>query len=230
MIQSFFVTGTDTDVGKTLVACALLEAANQRGLVTAAIKPVAAGCELTPEGLRNSDALQLQQAMSQSLTYEQVNPVALLPAIAPHIAAQVNMQTLQAEPLAAACRELMVAPAEFFLIEGAGGWRVPLNRNETLADVAIALQVPVILVVGMKLGCINHALLTVEAIRRDGLVLAGWVANRIDAQMAVYQENLASLVGLIDAPCLGVIPSLSEPSARLAASYLDLSLLLFKGE
>ena len=174
MKNTWFVTGTDTDVGKTAICCALLSAANDRGLSTAAIKPVAAGCD---ENGHNSDALQLQAAMSAQLDYAQVNPVALELAIAPHIAAEREGRNLQASRLAGLCRGVMMGSAEFILIEGAGGWRVPINSRETLADVAVALQVPVIMVVGMRLGCVNHALLTAEAIRRDGLHLAGWVAN-----------------------------------------------------
>ena len=226
MGKKFFVAGTDTDAGKTLVASGLLEAANRQGLSTVAIKPVAAGCEQTEQGLRNSDALILQQVMSASLPYEQVNPIALEPPIAPHIAAQQIGKSLRVAQLAGFCRGVMMQPSDFLIIEGAGGWRVPLNDRETLADLAKELQMPVILVVGMKLGCISHALLTVEAIQRDGLPLAGWVANRIDPDMRCYEENLATLKSLIPSYFLGEVPHLPEANAKSSADHLDISPLI----
>ncbi len=225
MTQSYFVTGTDTEVGKTAVACALLEAANQRGLKTAAIKPVAAGCDA--QG-RNDDALQLQQAMSVAMPYEQVNPVALQAAIAPHIAAAQEGRTLQVSRLAGLCRGVMLGGADLVLIEGAGGWRVPLGSRETLADLAKELQVGVILVVGMRLGCINHALLTAEAIARDGLHLAGWVANQPGERMNCHEENLDTLLRLMPAPLLGEVPALTPFSASRAAEYTDITRLIDK--
>jgi dethiobiotin synthetase len=222
----FFITGTDTDVGKTLVATGLLVAANQRGLTTVAIKPVAAGCEETGDGLRNRDALLLQQAMSLPLPYAQVNPVALQPAIAPHIAAQQAGKRLGLSQLVGFCRGVMMQPADLALIEGAGGWRVPLNSRETLAGLASELELPVIMVVGMKLGCINHALLTAEAIAQDGLKLAGWVANQIERDMPCYQDNLQSLKSLIRAPCVGELPFLEQPNADAASRYLKMDLVI----
>lgn len=207
--KTFFVTGTDTGVGKTLMSAGLLLAAKERGLSTAALKPVAAGCEVTAEGLRNDDALLLQSVITQPLAYEQVNPVALEPAIAPHIAAQQARRVLSVDRIAGFCRGVL-HQADFTLVEGAGGWRVPLNPAETLADLARTLQLPVILVVGIRLGCINHAMLTVEAIARDGLPLAGWVANIIDPDMPCQQENILSLQQRLAAPCLGVVPYLGQ--------------------
>ncbi len=219
----FFIAGTDTDAGKTTVAAGLLEAANRSGLSTLGMKPVAAGCEHTEQGLRNADALSLQQAMSLSLPYEQINPVALEPAIAPHIAADQAGRRLTVAQLAGFCRGLLMQSADLALIEGAGGWRVPLNRRETLADLAVELQLPVILVVGLKLGCINHALLTAEAIARDGLALAGWVANTVDGDMQAFEANLATLRQRLPAPCLGVVPHLAPPSAAAVAPHLTLN-------
>lgn len=218
--KAFFITGTDTDVGKTFVAASLLMAAKERGLTTAALKPVAAGCEKTPEGLRNADALLLQSVITQTLYYEQVNPIALESAIAPHIAAQHEKRSLSADRLAGFCRGVLNT-ADFTVVEGAGGWRVPINPAETLADLAKALRLPVILVVGVRLGCINHALLTVEAIRHDGLTLAGWVANCIDADMSALQENIQSLGARIPAPCLAVIPWLGARDLAAAATHFD---------
>lgn len=226
MAKKFFIAGTDTDAGKTLVASALLIAANKQGLTTSAIKPIAAGCEETADGLRNSDALSLQEAMSLDLPYEQVNPVALLPAIAPHIAAEQAGKRIRVAQLEGFCRGVFMQRSDLIVVEGAGGWRVPLNSVETLADLAKSLELPIILVVGMRLGCINHCLLTVEAIRRDGLMLAGWVANKIDPEMSCYEENLATLKEMVSAPCIGEIPFLERPSHDLASSYLDISPLL----
>jgi len=218
----FFVTGTDTGVGKTAVSAALLTAAKKQGLRTLAIKPVASGCEETAEGLRNSDALILQQAMTESLPYEQVNPVALQPAIAPHVAAARAGHRLSAQRLAGFCRGLQLRPADLLLIEGAGGWWVPLNERETFAVVPRILGAPVILVVALRLGCINHALLTAAAIRGDGLPLAGWVANRPDpVAMANEGETLAYLQAHLPAPCLGVLPALAGADAEALSAFLD---------
>lgn len=189
----FFVTGTDTGVGKTWVSCRLLERAKEAGLRCYGLKPVAAGCEDTADGPRNEDALALMAASSVELPYEQVNPVALKAAVAPHIAAQQDGKTVTLSRLAGYVRGALNAnPADLVLIEGAGGWRVPLNDHEMLSGLARELNVPVIQVVSMKLGCINHALLTAEAIKNDGLRYAGTMANCIGS-MDVQQENLLTL-------------------------------------
>lgn len=224
MKHIWFVAGTDTEVGKTVVSTALLTAANRLGLQTLGLKPLAAGCEETPDGLRNDDALKLQQAASVRLSYDQVNPIALQAAVAPHIAA--GEQRLSAERIVAYCRGALMQRADLVVIEGAGGWRVPLNARETLARVPQLMELPVILVVGMKLGCINHALLTAEAIARDGLQLVGWVANQIDPNMACHDENLQTLKERLRAPLLGSLPWLEQPTCETLAEYLDLSLLL----
>lgn len=201
MKGTFFVTGTDTEVGKTWVSCRLLERAKQDGLSCYGLKPIAAGCEDTAEGPRNEDALALMAASSVKLSYEQVNPVALKAAIAPHIAAQDEQRALSAERLAGYLRgTLMSHKADLILVEGAGGWRVPLNNREPLSRLPQIMKWPVILVVGMKLGCINHALLTVEAIKRDGLELAGWVANDLGKPMERLEDNIRTLESIIAAP------------------------------
>ena len=222
MSRTFFVTGTDTEVGKTAVSCALLRAAAAAGLRTAAVKPVAAGCD--DQG-RNEDALQLMAAMTETLEYEQVNPVALAEAIAPHIAAEREGRQLQVSRLAGLCRGVMLGGADLVLIEGAGGWRVPLAGRRTLADLAGELRTDVILVVGMRLGCINHALLTAEAIQRDGLRLAGWVANQPGERMSCHEENLDTLCRLLPAPLLGEIPRLQPFDPELAAKSLAIEAL-----
>jgi dethiobiotin synthetase len=218
--KAFFITGTDTDVGKTLISAGLLVAAKDNGLTTAALKPVAAGCEKTAAGLRNSDALMLQSVITQTLPYEQINPIALEAAIAPHIAAQQEKRSVSVDRLAGFCRGVL-SSADFTIVEGAGGWRVPINPRETMADLAKNLQLPVIMVVSMRLGCLNHALLTFEAIVRDGLPLAGWVANCIDADMPVLQENIDSLLARLPIPCLATVPFLLEPSATAMATYFN---------
>lgn len=225
MSAAFFVTGTDTDVGKTTIAAGLLRAARLAGLSTAAVKPVASGCEAGTDGLRNSDALALLAECSLPLSYAEVNPFAFAPAIAPHLAAREAGVELKVEALAAAVQAVLAQQADFTLVEGAGGWRVPLGEQATLADLPVALDLPVILVVGVRLGCINHALLTAEAIARDGLRLAGWVANVLDPQTSRLDDNLRTLTERLAAPCLGQVPRLEQACAAAVARHLDISLL-----
>ena len=225
MSPAYFITGTDTDVGKTTVAAGLLQAARAAGLSTAAGKPVASGCEVTPEGLRNADALALMAQCTLALSYEEVNPVAFEPAIAPHIAAREAGVALTVQALLTPMQRILRQRADFTLIEGAGGWRVPLSGQDSLSDVAQGLDLPVILVVGVRLGCISHALLTAEAIAQDGLQLAGWVANIIDPKTSRLEENLATLAERLPAPCLGRVPKLKSPTPEAVAQYLELDLL-----
>ena len=222
----YFVAGTDTGVGKTLVAAALLHLAGERGLRTAALKPVAAGSDERGGKRVNEDGLLLQLASNSHQTYEPVNPVALAAAIAPHIAAAQEGQGLSVAQLVDRCRPVLErADVDLLVVEGAGGWLVPLNDDETLADLAAVLRLPVVLVVGMKLGCLNHALLTCGEICRRGLTLAGWVGSCIDPQMAVLEENLDTLRQRIDAPCLGVVGHLAKPTPTNAAAGLDAEVL-----
>ncbi len=225
MSQAYFIAGTDTDVGKTTIAAGLLHAARLQGLSTLGAKPVASGCSVTPKGLRNADAQALIDESSIKLAYEEVNPFAFEPAIAPHIAAREAGVALQVPVLLKAMRHVLDQGADFTLIEGAGGWRVPLSNLDNLSDLAIALKLPVILVVGVRLGCINHALLSAEAISRDGLQLAGWVANIIDPRTSRLEENLASLAERLPAPCLGRVPKLKQASADAVAEHVQLDLL-----
>jgi len=224
--KTVFVTGTDTEVGKTMVSAAILEAAKVAGKRTLGMKPIASGCENTPEGLRNKDALILQQAATETLAYDLVNPVALAPAIAPHVAAAQAGRTISADRLVGFCRGMQMRSADLLLIEGAGGWRVPLNDRETYSAVPRELGVPVVLVVALRLGCINQTLLTAEAIRNDGLVLAGWVANHAEpAAMSCEQETLDYLMEHIGAPCLGVIPWVEGASPTTLSGYLGVDVL-----
>ncbi|HYQ49589.1 MAG TPA: dethiobiotin synthase, partial [Pseudomonas sp.] len=193
MSQAYFIAGTDTDVGKTTIAAGLLHAARLQGLSTLGAKPVASGCTVTAKGLRNADAQALIDESTLKLEYEAVNPFAFEPGIAPHVAAREAGVVLEVSALLNAMRYVLDQGADFTLVEGAGGWRVPLSNHANLSDLAIALKLPVILVVGVRLGCINHALLSAEAIARDGLQLAGWVANIIEPRTSRLEENLASL-------------------------------------
>ncbi|MGA4637934.1 dethiobiotin synthase [Pseudomonas solani] len=223
MAAAFFIAGTDTEIGKTTVAAGLLHAARRAGLSTAASKPVASGCLATADGLRNEDALALLGECSLPLAYVEVNPLAFEPAIAPHLAAREAGVELNLAALSAPVRRILDKGADFTLVEGAGGWRVPLADRANLSDLPIALGLPVILVVGVRLGCINHALLSAEAILRDGLPLAGWVANLVDPNTSRLEENLATLTERLPAPCLGRIPRLESPTPGAVAAWLDLA-------
>lgn len=204
-MKGAFITGTDTGVGKTRVATALVEALVRDGLRVAVMKPIAAGAERTSEGLRNDDALALIRASNVAAPYDQVNPYcAELPA-SPHIAlseAGIVVDLALIRRSAATLAE----SADLLIAEGAGGWYAPLTDQLTLADVASALQLPVVLVVGLRLGCLSHALLTAEAIERAGLTLAGWVANHAQPQFERAHENIATLERRLRAPLLEVVP------------------------
>lgn len=229
-MQRYFITGTDTDVGKTLIASALLARARRDGLTTLGLKPVASGCENTVHGLRNGDALSLMAQTFPTTDYATINPFAFAPAIAPHLAAERAGCMLDLERLEAALAPAMAESRDLVVVEGAGGWRVPLNSNQNLAELASLLELRVVLVVGLKLGCLNHAQLTAEAICADGLDLAGWVGNLVDPGFAedhlLYRANLDHLTQVIPAPCLGVVPRLiaadSVERAEQAADYLNL--------
>ena len=217
----FFITGTDTDSGKTLVGCGLISALHSAGYSVLGMKPVASGCMLTADGLRNDDALALMAAASRPVDYRLVNPYAFEPAVAPHLAAQQAGIDISFEEIERCFRELR-RRARLVVVEGVGGWRVPLGADGDVSDLAARLGLPVILVVGLRLGCINHALLTAEAIRSRGLKLAAWVANTLDPAMPLREENLQTLHARIDAPCLGDLPRLSPPGAAAAATRLSL--------
>ncbi|WP_088328636.1 dethiobiotin synthase [Lacimicrobium sp. SS2-24] len=220
-MKSFFVTGTDTEVGKTFVTATMLHQLAYRRFQTIGFKPVASGSEETEDGLRNADALTLQAASTLALTYEQVNPFTFLPAIAPHIAAKEQGQVISLKRLTEHYHKLKQLGADYLFTEGAGGWRLPLGDDDYLSDFVKAEKIDVILVVGMRLGCLNHALLTCEAIAADGLNLAGWVANQVELDMPHIETNLESLKQRIQAPFLGYIPRLNDPES--SQQYLDLT-------
>lgn len=205
MSKGYFVTGTDTGVGKTWASLAIMAHLQQQGHTVVGMKPVASGCERVAGGLRNEDALLIQQQGSLPLPYDTVNPYAFAPAIAPHIAAkqakvQIRLDTLRADYLQ------LTQQAEWVIVEGAGGWLVPLNDSDNMADLAKTISLPVVLVVGLRLGCINHALLSAQSIRAHGCQLAGWIANTLEPQMPCLEENIASIAARIAAPLLGILP------------------------
>jgi dethiobiotin synthetase len=223
-MKGYFITGTDTGVGKTLVSLALMHALQAQGKNVAGMKPVSAGCLKTKNGLRNDDAVQLQKASSIELPYDIINPYAYEPPIAPHIAAhqlgdQISINKIED------CFNPIASQSDLVIVEGAGGWLVPINENETMADIAVRLNLPVVLVVGMRLGCLNHALLTVESIQNNGGKLAGWVANQIPPNMDKSAENIDSLEHRISAPLLGLIPCNPDSSPAQISPHLDISLL-----
>ncbi len=218
MTQAWFVTGTDTEIGKTFVSCALLHAARARGLTAVGMKPVAAGVDGNG---RNEDVEALCAASSIQLAREAINPYLFQPPIAPHIAAAEAGVVIEGK-IIRNCFETLAEAADVVIVEGVGGFRVPLGPGFDAADLAVELALPVILVVGMRLGCINHALLTAEAIERRGLTLAGWVANQIQPDMARLEENIAALGERIAAPLLGRVPYLPGSDAVRAAGFLTL--------
>ncbi|GJL46895.1 TPA: ATP-dependent dethiobiotin synthetase BioD [Citrobacter farmeri] len=226
MTKRYFVTGTDTEVGKTVASCALLQAARSLGYRTAGYKPVASGSEMTPEGLRNSDALALKRNSSLALEYEAVNPYTFAEPTSPHIISADEGKPIRADVLSDGLRALGTQ-AEWLLVEGAGGWFTPLAEDFTFADWVQSERLPVILVVGVKLGCINHAMLTAQAVEQAGLLLAGWVANDVTPPGKRHHEYMTTLKRVIPAPLLGEIPWLAAGAENAATGqYLDLSLLV----
>ena len=222
MSGGWFITGTDTGVGKTLVAQTLLTALARQDLRAVGMKPVASGCQPTPNGLRCADAEQLIISSGVAADYADVNPYAFAPPVAPSLAAQAAGVEIRLEKIIAHFERLRrLAP--WVVVEGVGGWLVPLGPGLTMAQVAQALRLPVILVVGMRLGCLNHALLTAQAIRQQGVPLAGWVANRIDPDMLWPEKNEAALCDCLDAPMLATFPclNLQIAGARLPVFVLE---------
>jgi dethiobiotin synthetase len=219
--RGYFVTGTDTGVGKTVVTLGLMQCLQSQGTSVAAMKPVASGCERLASGLRNTDALQLQRQASMALDYELVNPYAFEPPIAPHIAAAQAGVRIDPENILGSYQRL-AARVDCVLVEGVGGWQVPLNEDQTLADLARLLGLEVIMVVAIRLGCLNHALLTAASIAAAGCTLAGWVANRLPPLNDCGRENINTLKSRISAPLLGVLPEYQGVSANLVAEKLSL--------
>ena len=214
-----FIAGTDTGIGKSVATAGLLRALQVRGLRASGMKPVASGCTLTAQGLRNEDAELLRTHGSGTPDYALVNPYALPEPIAPHLAAARAGVEIRLDPIVAAFAALSTM-SQCVVVEGVGGWAVPLSPTLMQADLVRALKQPVILVVGLRLGCLNHALLSARAIKADGCELIGWIANRIDPLMDCVDENLATLRARLSAPCLGVLPHADTPDPRQLASHL----------
>ena len=219
-----FVTGTDTEIGKTLVSAAILHKLSSNGVRACGMKPVAAGAVMRDGALHNEDADTLVAAGNVHLPANLTTPYMLREPAAPHIAAALEGVSIGPVPIIAAYAEVSAA-SDAVVVEGVGGFRVPFSEGFDSADMAVQLNVPVILVVGLRLGCINHALLTVEAIIKRDLVLAGWVANQIDPDMRFVDENIDALAQYIPAPLLGRVPYLKNPTVQEAAAFIDLSSL-----
>jgi dethiobiotin synthetase len=219
--RSFFVTGTDTGVGKTLVCCALLYGFAALGKSVIGMKPVAAGAIRSADGMVNDDVALLRAASNVEAPPQLVNPYCFEPPIAPHLAAEHAGAAIELATIVSAYRQL-AALADIVIVEGVGGFCVPLNREEDGADLAQRLGLPVILVVGLRLGCLNHALLTAQAIRAKGLLLAGWIANRIDPALAAADENVSALAERLSAPLLGKVKFAVAPDSRRIAALIDL--------
>ncbi|MGF1700954.1 dethiobiotin synthase [Photobacterium makurazakiensis] len=224
MTNAFFVTGTDTEVGKTVASRAILHAAASANIKMAGYKPVASGSVPTQEGMRNSDALYIQDASVVDLAYDEVNPYAFEAAVSPHLAAEQEGREIDFDVLSEGLSKLK-EKSEAVLIEGAGGWRVPVTRTEFLSTWVKREKLPVILVVGVKLGCMSHAMLTAEAIQHDGLEVVGWVANRINPGTENYAEIIRMMEANLPGKKLGEIPYMPGIKKRDLSKYIDLSSL-----
>lgn len=224
--KSFFILGTDTGVGKTMVASAILTGLKAQGLSTIGLKPIASGAQLTSMGLRNDDALHLQKAASICLPYQQVNPFCFADPIAPHIAAEREKSFLSVSAIMQSCQLALSYQADYGVIEGVGGVCVPLNKKETFADLVQMMGSPIILVVGMRLGCLNQALLTWEYLQQRQLPVIGWIANQVDPMMECIEENINFLKSSLSAPCLGLFPHLKEVNLSVFSSLIDYKTLL----
>lgn len=210
--RGVFITGTDTGVGKTVVATSMVRSLVQAGHRIAVMKPVAAGANETPTGLQNEDAVALMAAANVPATYEAVNPYCLKLAASPHIAAANEGISIKLAPIVQAFGHL-TRTSDLVVVEGAGGWQAPINETETMADIAVALDVPVVLVVGLRLGCLSHALLTAEAIEARGLTCVGWIGNHLQPRFDHAAENIATLEARLAAPLLDVVPFRPAESA-----------------
>ncbi|MCU7906329.1 MAG: dethiobiotin synthase [Candidatus Thiodiazotropha sp. (ex Epidulcina cf. delphinae)] len=217
---NLFVTGTDTGCGKTEVTLGLMHRLQRQGECVLGMKPVASGAHITAEGLCNEDARRIQAQCSLAIPYAEVNPFVYDLPIAPHLAARVAGRPILLDEIREGVIRLQ-AKADRVIVEGVGGWHVPLGDDATLADLARMLNLPMVMVVGLRLGCINHALMTAECMLNAGVRLVGWIANQVDPQMLAPAENISTLRGWLPVPCLGEIPHLQQPTAETVASYLD---------
>jgi dethiobiotin synthetase len=226
MLKSIFVTGTDTEVGKTVVSCGLVKALQDKFSIVNGYKPIAAGTEIFALGEGNEDAFALMGVNSSELSYSDVNPVMLKHAIAPHIAANIENTPVNTELMTSGLQNLS-SKSDFVVVEGAGGWHVPLNDNGLMMSNWVADQkLPVVLVVGVKLGCLNHALLTVEAIKASGCTLVAWVANNLNETSDISKLNISYLQAAIEAPCIAELPYNTSLNADTAAECFELEALV----
>lgn len=224
MSQCIFITGTDTEVGKTLVSRALIMALVKLNYRVSGFKPIAAGCEKTEQGMINEDATALQQVSNVDLTYTEINPFALVLPTSPHIAAKRESITIDFDVLDKNLEQHQ-RKSDIVVVEGAGGWKVPISDNEFLSTWVNKQKLPVIVVIGIRLGCLNHAMLTIESIKNEGLEVLGWVANTVDPSFEFYEENIQFLEHHISAPKLAEIPYLTKQDMMNVGQYIDLRLL-----
>ena len=221
--RGFFITGTDTGVGKTWITLGLIHGLRRRGLTVAGMKPVASGAAATPRGLRNEDAIAIRAAANVRASYEEVNPYCFAPPIAPHVAAEEAGTCIRFEHLEARHRTL-ASRADMVLVEGVGGWRVPLGPEGDVGALAQRLRHPVILVVGLRLGCINHALLSADALAADGVECAGWIANTVEEGYLRRAQTLSTLQRSMRWPLLAEVPAMSRPDGDALAQHLSRAL------
>lgn len=224
--KNFFILGTDTGVGKTIVAGALLTGLKVQGLSTIGLKPIASGAQLTPMGLRSDDAICLQKAASICLPYQQVNPFCFADPIAPHIAAEREKRLLSVSAITRSCQLALSYQADYGVIEGVGGVSVPLNKKESFADLVQVMGFPIILVVGMRLGCLNQALLTWKYLQQCQLPVIGWIANQVDPMMGCIEENINFLKFSFPMPYLGFFPYLQEVNLSVFSALINYEALL----
>jgi len=220
-MRNYFITGTDTDSGKTLITCALMVKMKEAGFSVNAMKPIAAGISILDEGNLNEDVVMLHRYASMEVDYRLMNPYLFEPAIAPHLAAKDIGVVIESNIIKEAYEELL-QQADVTLVEGAGGWLVPLSKDLDVGDMPTLLSLPVILVVGLKLGCINHTRLTINVMRSQGVEFSGWIGTQVEKNMSALQGNIDSLKEIIDVPCLGIVPFDKNIDASKAAQYLTL--------
>ncbi|MDH5547346.1 MAG: dethiobiotin synthase [Gammaproteobacteria bacterium] len=225
MSHGYFITGTDTNIGKSIVAASLIHAMAQRGLKVAGMKPVSTGCFETENGLRNEDAELMMKYSNVELSYETVNPYAYLPPVSPHLAAKKVGQRIELDKITRIFSGISQV-SDCVIVEGVGGWLVPLNDTETVEDLAVAMQLPLIVVIGTRLGCINHAMLTIDRIQKTGLEVAGWVANIMDRNIDYLPDVIDSLRLRISAPLVGIIPPYRMINPERAADHLSIQRIL----
>jgi len=224
-MPAVFITGTDTDAGKTLLTLGLMQALQQQGLRVNGMKPVAAGVFEIDGKTVNEDAQLIRQQSTKALPYELINPWLFEPAIAPHIAAQQVNKTIDFQSIKTALNEIK-KQSDLVVVEGAGGWLVPLNEQQDVADIAVNMNLPVILIVGLKLGCINHARLTLQAIQAAGCRVVGWIGTQIEPEMMNVDENIETLKHYLPVQCLGIVPWLESQDTKTVASYINTETLM----